>query len=244
MDASPQPHFIPHYYFFRQQLICPSAFSFKSCCCFLLVILLFALTVVGAAALAVIFILKPREPLFSLQKLMVDSYELEAYDSGSTLYVSSVVSLSLNAENPNKVGIKYRPTRLMILYGGFPMGVIRVPGFYQPAHSANVSVQARVLMQCVNASQLLSGVDLLHGHSRRSNDQIRVLGDITVHVRVFRITLPKIKIALDCDINVDYKEFSLITEAYESMKVIQNHMASFPANFQTFSKKCSFALYI
>ncbi|KAL6335330.1 hypothetical protein AAG906_029573 [Vitis piasezkii] len=212
------------------------AYSFKRCCFFFLIILLSMAMMVGVAILTIVFILKPQKPVFSLQTMSLESYKLDVY-SNSTLFISSVISLTLNAQNPNKVGLGFSPSRLDILYKGLPIGVIHVPGFYLPAHSYNVLVKNRVLFPCVNVSQIISEV------SRQTLIQMRILGDIGAHVRVFHITLPKIKLALDCNINIDYQELTFKNELY-AMAVAQNLNAAFPANFQTFSKNCSVAFLI
>lgn len=165
------------------------AYSFKRCSFFFLIILLSMAMMVGVSILTIVFILKPQKPVFSLQTMSLESYKLDVY-SNSTLFISSVISLTLNAQNPNKVGLGFSPSRLDILYKGLPIGVIHVPGFYLPAHSYNVLVKNRVLFPCVNVSQIISEV------SRQTLIQMRILGDIGAHVRVFHITLPKIKVCL------------------------------------------------
>lgn len=165
------------------------AYSFKRCCFFFLVILFSMSMVVGFAILIILFILKPQKPVLSLQTMSLDSYKVDIYSS-STLFISSVISLTLNAQNSNKVGLGFSPSRLDILHKGLPMGVIHVPGFYLPAHSYNVLVKTRVLFTCVNASQMMSEV------SRQKLIQMRLIGNIGAHVQMFHIALPKIKVCL------------------------------------------------
>ena len=144
---------------------------------------------VGIAILIILFFLKPQSPGFSLQTMSLEFYKLEVF-SASTLFISSVISLTLKAQNPNKVGLSFSPSRLDILHKGLPLGEIHVHGFYLPAQSYNVLVKTQVLFPCVNASQIISEV------SRERLIQMRLIGEIGAHVQVFHITLPKIKVCL------------------------------------------------
>ncbi|XP_040998950.1 uncharacterized protein LOC121244801 isoform X2 [Juglans microcarpa x Juglans regia] len=207
--------------------------SFKRCCCFLLIFLMFIVLAVGMATLIVIFLLKPEKPVFSFQSIRMDWYELDAY-SGSVLFVSSVLTLTLNAQNPNKVGLRYSPSRLSVYHEGVPIGAIRVPGFFQPAHSNNVSVRTRVLFHYVNLSQIVAGKDII---------EMNILGDVRAQLWVFHMTLLRMKVALDCDIDIDYRELALKNEV-DAKRVVQNHhFASFPTNSKFIFRKCALALY-
>jgi hypothetical protein len=147
---------------------------------------------IGIAALVVVFILKPQEPRFSLETIRVDSYKLNAY-SNSTLLISSVVSLLLNAQNHNKVGIKYSPSRLHIFHQGIPIGLIRVPQFYQPAHSDNVGLTAQISLPRLNVTRIFDqGVS--KEKARKNVLQMKILGDARLHLLLSRLTLPKIKV--------------------------------------------------
>jgi hypothetical protein len=152
------------------------------------------------ALLIVIFLLKPEKPIFSFQTIRLDWYKMDVY-SGSVLFVSSVITLTLNAQNPNKVGLRYSPSRLNVYYEGVPIGVIRVPGFFQPAHSNNVSVRAKVLFHCVNVSQLVAGASLQDGSRKKDIIQMNILGDVRAQLWVFHMTLFKIKV---CSSNSGY----------------------------------------
>ncbi|KAK3013028.1 hypothetical protein RJ639_008229 [Escallonia herrerae] len=136
----------------------------------------------------------------------------------STLFISSVISLTLDAVNPNKVGIRYSRSRLHVFNQGLVIGMIRVPSFYQPAHSKNVSVQTRVLFQCVNASQILSRVPQQHD-SIGTFAKTRILGDIRARVQVLQTTLPKFKVALDCEVDIDYNNLAFGNEVQSMISV-------------------------
>ncbi|XP_007216171.2 uncharacterized protein LOC18783839 [Prunus persica] len=216
------------------------AYSFKRCSFFLLLFVTLAIVFLGVAALIVIFIMKPQRPVFSLETVSLDLYTLEAY-SDSTLFLSSAITLTLNAQNPNKVGIWYSPSHLEVLDGGLSIGTIRIPGFLQPAHSSNVSVEIRVLFPCLNVSQIVAEASL-QDDSRKNMFQMKIVGDVGAHLWVFHIILLKIKVALECDISIDYKELTMKNEVHTIG--VKHHTASFPTNPNTIFINCALALYI
>lgn len=178
------------YSFYKEQdLSC----SFRGCCYFLFLFLLVGATVLSAVAVLIVFVLRPRKPVFALQALRLESLRLNTSGGGSNAYASSVFYLVFNAENPNKVGIRYSPSQLCVLYRGIPVGAAEVPEFYQPAHSKNVSVQTRATFDRVNVSQIASR-DPSKGHTGNSLVMIRVTGDIKALVRILHVTLPRIKV--------------------------------------------------
>lgn len=170
------------------------AYSSKSCSLFLFILFLFVVSIVILATSIVFFIVKAQKPGFSVETLRVVSFDLNTL-SNSTLFVSSVVSLILNAQNPNKFGIKISPARLHVYMDELPVGVIRVPGFNQPAHSKNINVATRVLIHCMNVNQVMSG-DLSEDDSMKNVVKVKLVGDIGVKLQLFHITMPKIKVAL------------------------------------------------
>ncbi|XVF25277.1 hypothetical protein REPUB_Repub13aG0199200 [Reevesia pubescens] len=220
---------------FRQQ-------SFlRRCCFFLSVYFIIIVATVGLGGLIVVVVLKPQKPVFAIENITLDAYQLNVY-SNSTLFISSVASLVLNASNPNKIGIRYSPSRFQLYLEGLPIAVIRVPGFFQPAHSNNVSLRTRVLVPCVNVSQVLGG-GWLQDRQGQNIVPMKLSGDTKVNLHFLRITLPRIKVALDCEINFEYRELAFLNEAY-SNKAAQNLVASFSNDSQSFVKKCTLAIYI
>nr|GMC75944.1 NDR1/HIN1-like protein 13 [Ipomoea batatas] len=217
------------------------AFSFKKFSLFLSIFVLAITLILGSTALVVVFILKPHQPVFSLQAIKLDSYKLDV-SGDSTLYVSSVVSLTLIAGNPNKFGVGYSPTVLHLLYQSDDIGMVIVPGFYQPAHSKNLTFETEALFQCVNVSEILSGIS----RNSRNNDsfQASIVGDVVAEVRLLHVHLPKVKLALECNISIDQSSFMYSVEALHNMKAVKNHTISLPINWQSFSKECSIAVYI
>lgn len=182
--------------------------SLKRCCCFLLILLIFIVLAVGMATLSVIFLLKPEKPVFSFQSIRMDWYELNAY-SGSVLFASSVLTLTLNAQNPNKVGLRYSPSRLSVYHEGLPIGVIRVPGFFQPAHSNNVSVRTRVLFQCLNLSQIFAGNDTIN---------MTILGNVRAQLWVFHMTLLQMKVP--CRVSRFIAIYIVLSGHHQTPKII------------------------
>ncbi|KAJ7942460.1 Late embryogenesis abundant protein [Quillaja saponaria] len=163
-------------------------------------------------------------------------------NSSQTLFVSSVFTLTLNAQNQNKVGIGYSSSNFHVYYDGFPVGLIRIPRFFQPAHSNNVSVETRVLLRCVNLSKITSAVSL-QDKSRENIAQMKILGDVRAHLWVFHTSLLEIKVGVDCDINIDLSKISFTNEIFIS-KGIKNHLASFLKNSNIMSMNCALAFYI
>nr|GEZ09936.1 GDSL esterase/lipase 1-like [Tanacetum cinerariifolium] len=93
--------------------------------------------------------------------------------------------------DPNRTKFKqswyrYDFSRLKILDDGLIVGMIRIPGFYQPARSHNMSVEIDIFFECLYISSVLSGV-------KTNNFTVKVAGDIGVHLRPLQIRLPKIK---------------------------------------------------
>ncbi|XP_065869344.1 uncharacterized protein [Euphorbia lathyris] len=209
--------------------------SLKTCCFFSFILLLLILISIGI----LIFILKPQQPKFSLSTIKVNSYKLSV-SSNSSLLVSSVVSLILTAQNHNKIGIKYSPSWFYLYYHGIQVGVVKIPGFYQPPHSENVAVTAQISLHSLNVSKIIS--DDLSLISK--GIPMKVLGDVAVQVIFIHITSPKIKVALECDINVNYKDLPFKSYDFLNMDAFQDHLASFPSNYKSSSKKCTLSMYL
>ncbi|PWA78028.1 SGNH hydrolase-type esterase domain-containing protein [Artemisia annua] len=159
--------------------------------------------------------LPPRRPIFSFQTLNITSYKFDVTES-SALFVSAVASMTLVAQNPNRVGIRYDFSRLKILDDGLVVGMIRIPGFYQPARSHNVSVEIDIFFECLDITPIMSGV-------KTNNFTVKVVGDIGVHLRLLQIKLPKIKVGLDCDVAVDGRYLTSADEI-NSLQAVNNHV--------------------
>lgn len=169
------------------------ACSLRRFCFFLLLFVCFTVAVLGAIAGIVFFLLKPRKPEFSLHTLRFDSYKLEV-SATSDLYLSSNLSLMLDAWNSNKFGIGYDPSRYSVLYSGIPIGVGELPSFYQPEHSQNVSVEMQFVLDRLNLHQVAKEGLLDNFTSTNGLVQMRVTGSIRAHARILHISLPKVKV--------------------------------------------------
>ncbi|KAD2806286.1 hypothetical protein E3N88_39663 [Mikania micrantha] len=153
----------------------------------------------------------------------IASYKFDVSDS-STMFISLVASITLISQNPNIVGIKYDFSRLKILNNGLVVGMIRIPEFYQPARSHNVSIQIDILFQHTDISAIVSG-------AKTSSFPIRVSGDIGTNIWV----------SLQCDVAVDWRYITSTNEIF-SFTAVKNQIAHFDANSLAFSKKCSILL--
>ncbi|KAK7338219.1 hypothetical protein VNO77_18821 [Canavalia gladiata] len=216
-------------------------FSFKKCCFFLLIFLLITCMVVGLATFFVILIVRPHKPVFSVREVQINFYKIDDR-SNLTLLVSSVISLTLNAENHNKFGIGFSPSRFLVYQEGLHIGTIRIPWFFQPPHTENVTVPSRVLLQCVNLSKIVANTSLQE-MSKQNTAPIKITGDARVHVWVLHIKLFEIKIALDCGMNFNIREFAFTNEAFGA-KISKSDLGSVLSDSKGISMKCASAVYI
>ncbi|KAG9137648.1 hypothetical protein Leryth_011389 [Lithospermum erythrorhizon] len=204
---------------------------FKKSCFFLFIICLIIIFLVGLVVVITMFVLKPKTPYFSVQTIKIESYKLDL-TSSMNLFVSSYISLTLDASNPNKVGINYIPSRFYLLQNGLVSGIIRVEKFMQPPQSENVTMQVEMVIDSVNISQITN-----------SDSQMRLLGDIIAQLQVFHVTLPKVKIAMDCDIKIDHNHLTLTNKMFNIL-ALKDHMMSNDSASNMLSKRCSFAVYM
>ncbi|KAL7605260.1 uncharacterized protein LOC111906901 isoform X1 [Lactuca sativa] len=208
---------------------------YQKFCLILLVIVGLLILISGFFSLIIIFILKPRRPIFSFETIDIYSYNFDVPDSSDVL-LSTVASVTLITQNPNKIGIKYDFSKLQILDNGLVAGMIRIPEFYQPAGSHNLRVEIDILFRDLDVTSIMSGVEI-------NNFTIKVLGDIGVHLHVMKIELPKIKVGLDCDVAVDGR-YLISRNKISSLKAVKNYIAHFNAKSDAFSKKCSIGFYV
>ncbi|KAK4736241.1 hypothetical protein R3W88_010502 [Solanum pinnatisectum] len=222
------------------------AFSFKKCLFFLFTfIFLIALLVVIIPSFLYL-ILKPQNPNFTLQTLKVQSYNLNVSNPGSDPLFSSVIGLTLLAQNPNKVGIRYKPTRFHVFNEGVVIGMIQVPAFYQPPRSSNLTLETRAIFYFVNVTQILSNISLQQNSSTKSVTLASILGDVKAQVKLFNVNLPKVKLAVECTINIDQNYIKLSNQMVYSLKAGKSNTISLPMNNirGSFSNKCTASIYI
>lgn len=193
MDAPNQQTFeiIEAHYPSNKETHNPSFPPGKWCC--VLSSLLLVLAILTAAILVIIFVLKPKKPIFHLHAVQLGSFKLDAASSKEGNDSSSVVSLLFVTQNPNKFGIRYSSSVLGILFENNPIGVLEVPTFYQPSHSRNETVLMHVLFKQLNISRFISG-ESMNSSSNGYHTEIRITGGIIVQSHVLNIPLPKIKV--------------------------------------------------
>ncbi|KAK7285686.1 hypothetical protein RJT34_20464 [Clitoria ternatea] len=196
--------------------------------------------VVGFATFFVILIIKPHKPVFSVRDVKINFYQIDDRSSNLTLSLSSVISLTLNAENHNKFGLSFTSSRFLVYHEGLHVGTRRIPWFFQPPHSENVIVPSRVLLQCVNLSKILANSSLQE-ISKQNTPRMKIIGDANAHVWVLHIKL--FKIALDCGMDFNLKGLAFINEAF-SVKVRKNNLASVLSKSKAISMKCASSVYI
>ncbi|KAJ6942707.1 hypothetical protein NC652_008496 [Populus alba x Populus x berolinensis] len=59
--------------------------------------------------------------------------------------------------------------------------------------------------------------------ARKNIVHMKILGDVRLHMRLSNLTLPRIKVALECDIDFNYIEFALEDQLFV-MKKVQDHI--------------------
>lgn len=115
-----------------------------------------------------------------------------------TLLLSSVLSLTLNAENHNKFGLGFSPMRFHVYHQDFPIGTIRIPSFFQPPHSDNVAVHCRVLLECVDVSKILAKASKITDNdddeSKGKVSGMKILGDANAHLWFLHLNFLTIKV--------------------------------------------------
>lgn len=140
-----------------------------------------------------ILIIRPLKPVFSVREVNINFYKIDDR-SNLTLLVSSVISLTLNAENHNKFGIGFSWSRFLVYHEGLHIGTIRIPWFFQPPHSENVSVPSRVLLHSANLTKIIANTSLQE-ISKQNMAQMRIIGDSRAHVWVLHIKLFEIMVS-------------------------------------------------
>ncbi|KAF6155505.1 hypothetical protein GIB67_017860 [Kingdonia uniflora] len=196
-----------------------SSASFKGCCCCLFALLVFLGLLALAVVLIIVLALKPKKPQFELQQVEVQTIGIAATPSASSSLPPTVTmpppaaSLSLTikmvftAQNPNKVGIKYSGTQFYVMYGGVPLGVANVPGFYQPAHSIR-SIETAVVVDHVNLVEA-DATDIVKDASINDRIELRITGDVGAKIRILDFTSPRVKVSVDCAIVISPRKRSL-----------------------------------
>ncbi|XP_022992384.1 uncharacterized protein LOC111488707 isoform X2 [Cucurbita maxima] len=176
-------------------------YTLKRFCLFLLFIALFSIIAIAIAALPVIFLLKPRQPIFSLESLRLDC-----------------------------------PSRLLLIHDGNAMiGTIRVPEVFQPARSDDRSVRTRLLLHRFN-------VDLFDATPEFV--EMKIIGDIGVELFVLHMAVIKMKVALNCNVDVHYRGLNFREQLLGNGATVTKALDSFPSNSNTTATNCGVAFYL
>ncbi|KAH0460422.1 hypothetical protein IEQ34_011085 [Dendrobium chrysotoxum] len=176
----------------------------RFCCLFSFILVSFLL--VSSSILFILLFLKPRKPIFHLHSIHLDSIKLDT-SSGKGVYLqASTASLLFVAQNFNKFGIRYSPSNFGMIYESNPVGVVKVPGFYQPPNGTNVTVIMHVMLERVNISRFINAkTGNNRGNSSEGNQiEVQIVGIVRARIHVINFSFPMMKFSLDCSIKVDY----------------------------------------
>ncbi|ERM97609.1 hypothetical protein AMTRI_Chr04g184100 [Amborella trichopoda] len=196
-----------------------SSASLKGCCCCLFFLLILLGLVVVAVCLVIILAVRPKKPQFELQAVQVQYLLVEpppqspssptspSLSSSSPVFLSLNISMFFTALNPNRVGIKYGPSKLDVMYKGVPLGVASVPSFYQPAHSTTL-VTTTVTVRRANILQA-AALDLEQDATVNDRVELLLTGDVAAQVRLLQINSPQVKVYVDCAIVISPRKQSL-----------------------------------
>jgi len=169
-----------------------SSASFKGCCCCLFLLFSFLALLVLAVVLVIILAVKPKKPQFDLEQVGVQYMGITP-NPPSTASLSLTIRLLFNANNPNKVGIRYSQSSFTVMYRGIPLGKATVPGFFQQPHS-NRQVIATIAVDRVNLLQA-DAADLIRDASLNDRVDLRVLGDVAAKIRVMNFDSPAVQVS-------------------------------------------------
>ncbi|KAJ0981056.1 hypothetical protein J5N97_009311 [Dioscorea zingiberensis] len=165
--------------------------SFRRLCCLFTLILLNLEALVAATLIILIFVFRPKEPIFHLHSIKFQSFNLNTNSSQQFNASSSVASLVLVTENPNKLGIRYNSSELAVLYEQQTVGVIEVPVFYQPPSSRNVTVEVQVSYQPWQVINIINGISVSSNDT--TNGDLRIFGGIQAQPHALNFPLLTIK---------------------------------------------------
>lgn len=188
-----------------------SSTSFTRCCCFFILILLSLKALVVIILIILVFVIRPKQPQFHLHSISFQSFNLDVNSSQQLNASSSLAYVLLVTENPNKLGIRYNPSELAILYDHEAFGVIQVPVFYQPLRSRNVTVQVQVSFQPWEVSKLINGIAL--SSNGTINGEIHIFGIIQAQPHALNFPLLTIKVHLELFLQL--KLLLLLIDAFE-----------------------------
>lgn len=168
----------------------------------LLIIIILIILVSLAVVVALFFLPRPKKPVFVVEAIHLRSIDLNISSiKHQLIYLPPfTVSMSFATTNPNNFAITYSSTELHVFYSDSPVGVIRVPTFYQPPHrdhgNTNISFSIHATIyrqQRFNLTQLVVDIG-----NQNSSTEFRVVGCVPLGVskidNFLPLPLPVIKV--------------------------------------------------
>ncbi|KAM0949232.1 hypothetical protein DsansV1_C06g0068081 [Dioscorea sansibarensis] len=216
--------------------------SFTRWCCFFTLILLSLKALLVTILIILVFVIRPKQPLFHLHSVNFQSFNLDVNSSQQLNSSSSLAFVLLVTENPNKLGIRYNSSELAVLYEQEALGVIQVPVFYQPPSSRNVTVQVQVSFQPWDVSKLINGIALSSNDT--TNGEIHIFGIIQAQPHALNFPLLTIKVYLDCRVSIEYDGGADLALGKEAIGLMKSQKTILLSSFPHITQKCSVALCI
>ncbi|KAK8950845.1 hypothetical protein KSP39_PZI003672 [Platanthera zijinensis] len=205
-------------------------------CCLFFVLLVFIL-LLSSSILLVLLILKPKKPTFHLNSVHLNHMKLDASSGKGIILQPSLASLRFVAQNSNKFGIRYKAANFAMIYENNPVGVVEIPGFYQPPNRTDVALIMHVLLQRVNISRFISEKMEFNGGSpsKSAHIEVQIVGSIRARIHVVSFSFPFIKVCVDCRIQLDFG-----AETFRrGVTFVKTREALVLSKFPHLSQKCS-----
>ncbi|KAK4771839.1 hypothetical protein SAY86_013614 [Trapa natans] len=165
--------------------------------CWTLALFVF-LVVALAATLGILYLVfRPKVPKYS-----VDGLEITRFNLGNDNSLSATFDVNITAKNPNdKIGIYYEGgSWISVWYTGSKLAEGALPKFYQGHRNTTVLV-VPMTGETKNATGLIASLQLQRQQS--SVIPLDLIVRQPVRVKLGMLKLPKVKLILRCNINVD-----------------------------------------
>lgn len=171
--------------------------SHAKCFCYLTMLLLTVSVLIVSTILVLKFVVRFRKPVFHLRSVQLDpDFRLDYNSTIEGNHTCSVASLVFSTQNPNKFGIRYSSSFLKVLYANNSIGMIKVPSFYQPPKTRNVTVFMHLLFKQLNLSQAVNEEMMAIPGKQNSRLEIQINGAIRAQTHVLNFPLPRIHVCL------------------------------------------------
>ncbi|XP_020593023.1 uncharacterized protein LOC110033399 [Phalaenopsis equestris] len=151
-----------------------------------------------------------------------------------------MASLLFVTQNFNKFGIRYSSSNFGIFYDRNLVGVVEVPGFYQPPNGTNVTVIVHILVKRFSIGRFINAKtdDKGSNSSNGTGIEVRIVGRVRARIHVNNFSFPVMKVNVDCSIKADFgaETFS------KGLKFMKPNKDLVLTKFPHLYQKCSFAL--